>query len=75
MQYDRFVHIILRNGEVRGVLSRAKNARESLDYMREHSMPTIDPDEDYEDYMQRCSDEHARWRLEKWPIVSTMKGT
>ena len=75
MKYDRFVHIILRNGEVRAVISRAKNARESLEYMRNKSMPTINPDEDYEDYMQRCIDEHARWRLERWPIVSTMKGS
>ena len=74
MNYDRFVHIILRNGEVRAVLSRAKNARESLEYMRVNSMPTLDPGEDYEDYMRRCTDEHERWRLERWPIVSTMKG-
>lgn len=75
MQYDRFVHIVLRDGQVRAVLSRAKNARESLEYMRDNSLPSMDPGEDYEVYMKRCSDEHARWHLERWPIVSTMKGT
>lgn len=75
MQYDRFVHIVLRDGQVRAVLSRAKNARESLEYMRDNSLPSLDPGECYEDYMKRCADEHARWHLERWPIVSTMKGT
>lgn len=75
MNYDRFVHIVLRDGKVRAVLSRAKNARESLEYMRENSLPSMDPGEDYEVYMNRCADEHARWHLERWPIVSTMKGT
>ena len=74
MNYSRFVHIVLRDGKVRAVLSRAKNARESLEYMRENSMPSLDPGEDYGDYMKRCADEHARWHLERWPIVSTMKG-
>lgn len=75
MQYDRFVHIVLRDGHVRAVLSRAKNARESLEYMRENSMPALDPGEDYEEYMKKCQAEHALWHLERWPIVSTMKGT
>lgn len=75
MQYDRFVHIVLRDGQVRAVLSRAKHARESLEYMRDNSLPSLDPGENYEDYMKRCADEHALWRLERWPIVSTMKGT
>lgn len=75
MQYDRFVHIVFRDGKVRAVLSRAKNARESLEYMRDNSMPALDPGEDYEEYMKKCQSEHALWHLERWPIVSTMKGT
>lgn len=75
MKYDRFVYIVLRDGQVRAVLSRAKIARESLNYMRENSIPSLDPGEDYEEHMKKCQAEHALWRLEKWPIVSTMKGT
>lgn len=75
MKYDRFVHIVMQDGHVRAVISRAKSARESLEYMRSNSMPTYNPDEDYEDYMRRCNEEHAKWRLERWPIVATMKGT
>ena len=75
MNYDRFVHIILRDGKVRAVCSRAKNARESLEYMRDNSLPAPDPEEDFEEYIKKCQAEHALWHLERWPIVSTMKGT
>lgn len=75
MDYNRFVHIITRDGKILAVCSRAKNARESLEYMRDNSLPTLDPEEDYADYMKRCADEHALWHLERWPIVSTIKGT
>lgn len=74
-EYERYVHIVSRDGHVRAVISRAKSARESLEYMRSNSMPTYNPDEDLEDYMRRCSEEHAKWTLERWPIVATMKST
>lgn len=73
-KYDRFVHIVLRDGQVRAVISRAKSARESLEYMRSNSMSTYDSGEDLDEYMRRCSEEHRKWRLERWPIVNTMKG-
>jgi hypothetical protein len=72
--YDRYVHIVIRDGQVRAVISRAKSARESLEYMRSNSMPTYNAGDDLEDYMRRCSEEHNKWRLERWPIVNTMKG-
>ena len=72
--YDRYVHIILRCGEVRGVVSGSRAARESLNRMRDNSMPKFDPEGDYEDYMKRCTDEFQRWRLERWPIVKSMAG-
>lgn len=73
-KYDRYVHIVLRDGQVRAVISRAKSARDSLQRMRENNMPAFDPNGDYEAYMKECQSEHAKWRLERWPIVATMAG-
>lgn len=68
MKYDRFVYIILRDGRVRAVVSRASTARLILAEMRNNSMPTHTPTAVFEDYMRRCAEEQDKWSLEKWPI-------
>ena len=71
--YDRYVHIILRDGVVRAVISGHTAAMKALNDMRDHSMPKFDPDEDYDKYMASCNDEHFKWRLERWPILKGVK--
>ena len=73
-KYDRYVYIVLRDGQVRAVISRAQSARDSLQRMRDNNMPAFDPNGDYEEYMKECQAEHAKWRLERWPIVASMAG-
>lgn len=73
MKYDRFVYIILRDGFIKAVLTSAREARFALQNMRENHMPTYKPTDDYKEYMKKCSEEHVKWRLEKWPVVKTME--
>ncbi len=69
MEYERYVYIILRADKVRAVFSRAATARNILNKLREYNMPDYRPNVDLEEYMAACSDEYAKWRVEKWPIL------
>lgn len=73
MKYDRFVHIILRDGRIRAVISRASVAREILSQMKNNSMPSYQPDSDLKEYMTACSYEESLWTLERWPICQLIE--
>jgi hypothetical protein len=72
MKYDRFVHIVIRDGFIKAVLTSSSEGRKTLRDMRENHMPTYKLTDDYKEYMKKCSEEHLKWRLEKWPVVKTM---
>lgn len=72
MRYDRFVHIIRRDDNIKAVLTSASAGRVALKEMRDNAMPKYTPEADLEEYMHKCMEEEMKWHLEKWPVCKTM---
>lgn len=72
MSYDRFVHIIRRDDKIKCVLTSKSKARKLLEKMRENFMPSCTTAAEFGDYQKRCAEEHAKWRVEHWPLNKTM---
>ena len=72
MKYDRFVHIILRDGKIKAVLTSASAARQALKDMRDNAMPSYKPDADFAEYKRACRIEEQKWQLVKKPVRKTM---
>lgn len=72
MKYKRFVHIILRDGKIKAVLSSASAARQALKDMRDNAMPPYKPDEDFAEYMRACRIEEQKWNLVKRAVYKNM---
>lgn len=72
MKYDRFVHIILRDGKIKAVLTSASAARKALNEMRDNAMPVRTPEILNNEWTRDCMTEHMKWRLEKWAVCKTM---
>ena len=71
MKYDRFVHIILRDGKIKAVLTSRRAAFKALQEMCYNAMPALNPEEDFEEHMKRATEETYKWHLEKWPVGKT----
>lgn len=72
MKYDRFVHIILRDGKIMAVLTSKRAALKALRDLRDNAMPALKPDEDFEEHMKRTMEETYKWHMEKWAVCKTM---
>lgn len=72
MKYSRFVHIILRDGKIKAVLTSRIAALKALQEMRDNAMPALNPEEDFGEYMKRATEETYKWHLEKWAVCKTM---
>ena len=72
MKYDRFVHIILRDGKIKAVLTSRSAALKALQEMRDNALPAHNPEEDFGEYMKRVREETYKWYMEKWAVCKTM---
>ena len=72
MKYNRFVHIVIRDGFIKAVLTSASEGRKVFNHMRDEAVQPFTDDDDFAEYMQMEMEEYSKWRLEKWPLVKTM---
>lgn len=72
MKYDRYVHIILRDGKIKAVLTSASAAHKAFQEMRDNAMPAHTPEILNEEWMRNCMTEHMKWRLETWAVCKTI---
>jgi hypothetical protein len=72
MKYNRFVHIVIRDGIIKAVLTSASEGRKVLNQMRDDAMPAHKYEDDTEEYTRKWMEEELKWHLEKWPLCNTM---
>lgn len=72
MKYDRFVHIIRRDDEIKAVLTSASAGLQALKDMRDNAMPSYKNYTDLEEYKRACMIEEQKWHLEKWAVCKIM---
>ena len=72
MRYDRFVYIILRDCEIKAVLTSRSAALKALKEISYNAKPALNPEEDFDEQLKLATEETCKWHMEKGPVCNTM---